>query len=200
MAGGSLSMRERPRSRSAGAASANRADGQRLEERLRFETLLTELSVQFLNLPADQVDAAIEDAQRRVCECLDIDLSATWQVSAERPHTLLLTHIYRPPGFPTLPEVMDARETFPWCLETMGAGRSIVLSRVTDAPAAAARDLEWWRHLGIKSIVTLPLSTGGSATIGALNFSATRTAREWPVELVTRLERVAQVFASALAR
>ena len=38
-----------------------------LEERLRFEELLIDISTQFINLPSDQIDNGIEDAQRRVC-------------------------------------------------------------------------------------------------------------------------------------
>jgi hypothetical protein len=34
-----------------------------LEERLRFETLLADLSSKFINLPAGEVDREIEDAQ-----------------------------------------------------------------------------------------------------------------------------------------
>ena len=37
-----------------------------LEERLKFETLLAEISAHFVNLPADQIDGEIEDAQRRI--------------------------------------------------------------------------------------------------------------------------------------
>jgi hypothetical protein len=47
-----------------------------LEERLRFESMLTDLSSGFVNLETAKVDNEIEDAQRRVFECLDIDLAA----------------------------------------------------------------------------------------------------------------------------
>ena len=72
-----------------------------LEERLKFETLLAEISARFVNLPADQIDGEIEDAQRRICEFLDLDRSSLWQVSEQEPGTLLLTHIHQPPGSPT---------------------------------------------------------------------------------------------------
>ena len=55
-----------------------------LEERLRFETLLAEISARFVNLPADRIDSEIEDAQRRICEFLDLDRSTLWQVPEER--------------------------------------------------------------------------------------------------------------------
>jgi formate hydrogenlyase transcriptional activator len=75
-----------------------------LEERLRFETLLAEISSRFVNVPASEVDREIEDAQRRICESLDIDILAVWQLSNEDPVALTATHYYsvqqgpQPPG------------------------------------------------------------------------------------------------------
>ena len=70
---------------------------ERLEAQLRFEMLLTEISTGFINIAPDQVDDAIQDAQRRVCESLDIDRSALWQFFEREPGALLLTHIHQPP-------------------------------------------------------------------------------------------------------
>jgi len=35
--------------------------------RLEFETMLTDISTRLVNLPADEMDGEIEDAQRRIC-------------------------------------------------------------------------------------------------------------------------------------
>ena len=43
----------------------NRLD---LEEQLRFEMVLAEISGRFVNLPVDRVDSEIMDAERRICE------------------------------------------------------------------------------------------------------------------------------------
>ena len=171
-----------------------------LEGRLRFETLLADLSARFVNLPSATVNTAIEDAQRRVCECLDLDISLLWQISPDHPGSMIVTHRHLPPGIPPLPEVFDCKESFPWALESFLRGETVILSRLTDAPAEAARDVELVRRYGVKSVVSIPLSTGGGPTFGALNFDVTREEREWPVELVNRLKLVAQVFANALAR
>ena len=171
-----------------------------LEERLRFEMLLADLSVRFVNLPADQVDTVIEDTQRQVCECLDLDLSLLWQMPPDRPDTMFLTHRHLPPGLPPLPTVSDRKESFPWAMERGFRGETIVLSRLTDAPAEAARDVERARSWGAKSVLTFPLSTGGGPTFGVLNFTATREEREWTVELVNRLKLVALAFANTLVR
>ena len=127
-----------------------------LEERLRFETLLADISARFVNLPADQIDTEIEDAQRRVCECLALDLAVLWQWSVETPRFLTLTHLYRPLGGPPPPERMYAHEYFPWCLQQLTAGKVIAVS-TEEAPAEAARDQEVWRHYGIKSALAFPL-------------------------------------------
>ena len=39
-----------------------------LEDRLQFERLLADLATQFVGLPADQLDGAIESAQGRIGE------------------------------------------------------------------------------------------------------------------------------------
>jgi PAS domain S-box-containing protein len=171
-----------------------------LQERLRFETLLADLSSKFVNLPPAELDREIEDAQRRVCECLDLDLSALWQWSVEDPNDLRMTHLYRPLGGPPVPETMDAQEFFPWCLQEVLAGRTIALSSLDEAPEAAAKDCEVWRHFGIKSVLTFPLAAGGGPVFGALGFNSQRDEHAWPDEIVQRLGLVAQIFANALER
>jgi formate hydrogenlyase transcriptional activator len=171
-----------------------------LEGRLRFETLLADLSARFVNIPVAKVNTEIEDAQRQVCECLDLDLSLLWQLSPDHPDTMFLTHSHLLPGFPPLPEAWDCKENFPWALERFLMGETIVLSRMTDAPAEAALDVEVVRQFGVKSLVAIPLSTGGGPTFGALNFDVVREEREWSAELVARLKLVAEVFANVLAR
>jgi hypothetical protein len=88
-----------------------------LESRLRFETLIADLSSKFINLPAGEVDREIEEAQRRVCECLGLDLSALWQWTSGSSRYFTMTHLYRPLGGPPPPERVDAEEMFPWCLQ-----------------------------------------------------------------------------------
>jgi hypothetical protein len=46
-----------------------------LEERLRFEMLLTELSAHFVSVTADSIDSEIVDAQRANRSRIDLDRS-----------------------------------------------------------------------------------------------------------------------------
>jgi formate hydrogenlyase transcriptional activator len=171
-----------------------------LEERLRFETLLADISARFVNLPADQIDGEIEEAQRNVCHCLGMDLSSLWQLSAENPPLLTLSHLYRPLGGPPIPEPMDAQEYFPWTLEQLLTGKVVAVPSIEDVPPEAARDQEVWRHFGIKTSLGFPLSVGGGPLIGVLSFNTMREERTWPEPLVKRLQLVAQIFTNALVR
>jgi formate hydrogenlyase transcriptional activator len=165
----------------------------------QFERLVTDISAQFVNLPSGQIDAQIEDAQQRICECLEVDLSALWQWSDESPRYMTVTHFHAPPEGPEHPVGIDAQEAFPWVLERVLAGETIVLD-TERMPTGAARDEEMRRYFGVKSSVVIPLSTGGEPIIGVLTFDTLHKERSWSKEIMQRLDLVAQIFANALAR
>jgi PAS domain S-box-containing protein len=175
-----------------------RADAE-LADRLRFETLLAELSARFVHVPAGQIDGEIKDAQRRVCESLALDACSLWQVRPETPSFIPLTHIYRPSGEVPIPEGINAGQYLPWSTQQILAGKVIGASSLEELPTEAARDRQTLGFFGIKSVLALGLSVGGGPIVGGLAFS-TRTARTWPEELVRRLRVVAELFCSALER
>ena len=162
--------------------------------------LISDISSRFINLPSAEVDREIEAVQRRVCEVLDVDLSALWeQTVAEGP--LTLTHFYGSQE-DLLPPMrgMSAQEYFPWLQQEMLTGRVVAASSLEELPEAAALDRQNLRLFGVKSNLTVPLLVGGTANVGALGFNTTRMERDWPDVVVKRLQLIAQVFANALAR
>jgi formate hydrogenlyase transcriptional activator len=171
-----------------------------LEDRLRFETLLAEISAHFVNLPADRIDSAIEDAQRRICDLLDLDRSTLFQASEREPGVLLLTHIHQPPGSPPPPKHLDAGNLYPWATQKLLGGETVTISKMTDLPPEAGRDRESFRGFGTKSGVYVPLSVGEGPVFGLLGFGVTHEERGWPETAVKGFQLIAQVFANALAR
>ena len=171
-----------------------------MDERLRFETLVADLSLRFVNVPADRVDQEIEGAQRAICECLGLEHSSLWQTSTRNPDELVLTHLYRDSQLPPPPERMSAKEFFPWAQAKLMAGEMISVPNTAEGPPEASKDRETWRHFGVKSTLGFPLSVGGGTVFGVVSFDATRQVRTCPVPLLKRLQLVAQVFANALER
>ena len=65
-----------------------------LRDAVEFEALIADLSSRFVNLAPDELDREIEDALRRVCEPLGIDLAVLWQWSGADPAVIVPTHAY----------------------------------------------------------------------------------------------------------
>src|SRR5262249_42583055 len=70
-----------------------------VQEHLRFETLLAELSATFVNLPTTQVDSQIEVALQRLVEFLGIDRGDLAELLIDQKQ-LVITHSYHVPGAP----------------------------------------------------------------------------------------------------
>jgi len=91
-----------------------------LQERLRFETLLAELSATFVNLPATQVDSQIESALQRLVEFLELDRGGLAEVLADQKQ-LAITHSYHVPGAPPDTHTI-LNEQLPWYTRTIYQG------------------------------------------------------------------------------
>jgi transcriptional regulator with GAF, ATPase, and Fis domain len=69
-----------------------------VEERIEFEQLIADLTKQFINLPPDELDRAIRDGLRRICESLVVDrCSFSASESNGSPDRVLS---WERPGFP----------------------------------------------------------------------------------------------------
>ncbi len=167
--------------------------------RLEFEALLSDLSSRFIDLSPDEVDREIEDAMRRVCESLGVDFCVLWQWSNLMPGVITPTHIHYAHGELRSAEPPTQMQ-FPWVESEVRACRAVVLPTLDAFPDEAGLDRESAMRFGILSSLTLPLSVGGEAPVGALAFNTQRAHRDWPEALVRRLQLIAQVFTNALAR
>jgi len=164
-------------------------------ERLRFEALLSDLAAGFINLEPERVDQAIEDCLRRIVEALDLDRSTLAQRSGD---DLVITHSWAVPGQDRSPRLWG-RTDLPWMFGRITAGASVVFSRPADLPAEAVIDKAMFQRLGPRSNATMPLIVGGKI-IGALGFGTLRRERTWTPAVLARLQLVAQMVGTVLAR
>jgi signal transduction histidine kinase len=169
-----------------------------VQERLRFETLLAELSATFVNLPASQVDSQIESALQRLVEFLELDRGGLAEVLVDQKQ-LVITHSYHMSGIPPQARtILD--EQLPWYARKMRHGEVLRLSRLPDdLPPDATQEREYCLQVGMKSHVMIPLKVMGSV-VGGIGFASFRSYRDWPDDLVQRLRLVGEIFTNALAR
>jgi transcriptional regulator with GAF, ATPase, and Fis domain len=169
-----------------------------LEQRLRFETLLSDLSARYINLPAEQVDQEIEGTLQRVVEFLRLDRSKVFQLSDDGT-ALVVTHYWMPMGLAPCTHQLTASE-LPWMFHKLLRGEAVCFATIDELPEEAADLKAILRKVGPRSNVTFPLSAGGGPVFGAVAFGTVGRERTWPTNLVQRLRLVAQVLANALLR
>jgi signal transduction histidine kinase len=181
---------------------ASRAQRRRAEsilaERLRFETLLSDLVATFITpmRPSD-TDKTLGHMLERVAEALAVDRAVLAELDPSGS-SLRVTHSWVRAGVAPLWDTMP-RERFPWLAAQLAAGDAIRVHRVADMPDLAATDRANLTALGLRSLVAVPVILEGQVT-GALGLSTLRTERTWPSELLPRLQMVADVFTGVLAR
>ncbi len=167
-----------------------------LEEPIRFESLLADLSARFVGIPAESLDEEIVEALRRICETLGFEQGSLGQPNQQgKPR---FTHFWSLPGSAFQVDISPS-EVFPWGVQQILSGRTVQFTSVDELPAEAAVDKENICRVGLKSNLSLPLLVGGRP-MGVLSFGTFKTERGWPEDLVNRLKLLAEVFANALAR
>jgi signal transduction histidine kinase len=166
-----------------------------LEERLRFEALLSELSAGLIHVPAGEIAAALMGGLQQVATFLGVDRASLEEYAGGEP-TVRLT--WALPGLEEPPSIIHT-DDFPWSVQTLRRGKAVRFSRIDELPAEAVIDRASYARAGTRSMVSLPLRAGGPM-LGVLSFGSVRREYAWPDELVERLNLLSQAFASALER
>ena len=165
------------------------------EERLDFERRLADVSLQFVNVPGDQVSEAIRLALEQIGESLDLDRCTFYRV---QPDGMLVDPLsWHRAGVPMLPPPSAPAEQFPWALSQLRSGRLFCFRSVDEVPEHV--DREGFLERGIKSALVVPLSVAGQV-VGAIGFNVVGEERDWPDETVHRLRTISAAFAGVLAR
>jgi transcriptional regulator with GAF, ATPase, and Fis domain len=166
-----------------------------LEDRLRFEMLLTELSARFVGVTSQSIDREIVNAQQQIVEALGLERSTL--VQTEGGKHFVVTHSWQLPGLDPFPTT--AIKDLPWISSVLTRGETVCFARIDDLPEEAAREKELARRFGPRSNATFPLMVGGKM-IGAMAFGTVHREREWPDAIVNRLRLFVEMIGSAIAR
>jgi PAS domain S-box-containing protein len=168
-----------------------------LARRLEFETLLAELSGQFVSVEANEVDREIDQGIKRLVEFLGLDRGRLWQLSGPQEE-FIPTHSWAALGIPPT-SITPTREYFPWIRSQLLNDRSVVFSRPDELPEEAQLDRQSLLTEGIKSALCIPLAVGGKF-IGALTLSSFSSYIDWDPGLAQELRPIGEIFANALIR
>jgi signal transduction histidine kinase len=166
-----------------------------LAERLRFESLVSELSARLIPVSLGDVDTEIERGLQRVVEFLRMDRASLIEYV---PAGTVVRIAWAVQGVDRMAPILEAGQ-FPWAAGRVQRGEVVRFSRIDELPQEAATDRKSFQALGIRSSLAIPLSVRG-AMLGVLVFDSLRAERTWAAEVVQRLQLLGEVFAGALER
>jgi signal transduction histidine kinase len=177
---------------------AQRRRAQRsLAERLRFETLLSNLSASLAACPVLEMDREIETGLRRVVEDLGTDRASLWSLD-DRAGLARVTHSWTRPGVPPIAALIR-EDQFPWVFDRIRRGQVLRLPGPEGARDEARTDRQSLAEISTRSSAIAPLVESG-AVVGGLSVGTVRDDHEWPDAVLPRLRLLADIFANALAR
>lgn len=166
------------------------------EDRLAFETMVSNLSAVFVNLPAALVDSNVEKGLGMLIDFLGLERASILKFSEDMKR-LEWTHSA---GVEIRKEwrAFVISEEHLWLTSMLRNRKTVSLPSINALPKEAAKEKAFWQKAGIKSNLTIPLIIG-DAVLGAISFSSFNE-NFWPGELIQRLKLVGEVFANALIR
>ena len=182
--------------RSGRVPTTSRASEAELEELLAFERLLFDLFARFANVASEQILPEIENALRELLKFLDFDRGTLTEHSDDGKQVFLCAVAVEGVE-PHLVGQIPAHQS--WLTKELRSGRTVIIRSYEDFPPEAAAAEEYYRRIGMRYIISIPLTVGGrlAASIGFGSFRATR---DWPDEFIARVKVVGEVLAQALIR
>ncbi len=166
-------------------------------ESMEFETLISDLSAQFINLAGEDMEDKIGEGLRRIVEVLGADRSTLFEFSEDKAK-LLVAHSYSKPGTEELPPV-DVGELLPWYAQKLRCGEVVRWHSADELPDEAVLEKFYIEQSGFKSHLAVPLTVAGTFS-WAIGLGSFTREEPWPRELVPKLRLLGEVFANALAR
>ncbi len=175
-------------------------DSSSLQHRLDVVEVLVSISSHFLAVPASQIEneipAVLEQVGRMVgAERVFCDLfkEGTWTV--ERIWR------WRAPGSPPIKDnLIGLRlDNCAWAVGEYKKLGYIKVNSVAELPPEAKEERTLWERVGVKSIVTYPLSTAGNH-LGMLGFASESEEKVWPENDLHLLSILRSILINAIVR
>ncbi|MBV9492479.1 MAG: PAS domain S-box protein [Verrucomicrobia bacterium] len=167
-----------------------------LDERLRFERLVSELSARLINLSPEEVDHEVVQALEKLRVTVSVDRCCLFEYCFQTDR-LKITHQAELTGTPALHPESDG-SAFRWCLGQAREGRPVILEDITrDLPAEATPDRAYAQRVGLRSALTIPLRSNGTV-LGGIAFHAFKKTRLWPEDLQARLHLTGEILTASL--
>ena len=173
---------------------------QSLEQGLRFEKLVAEISARFINLVGEEIDAELDRVLDEIAVFLDADRCFVFSLNEDGTEHRI-THVWTAPAIDPDPEVEGAivQKAFPWLGRKMLRHEDIVIHTLDDLPEEAGLERKYAESREIYSFLMCPMFSR-ELVIGNIGIDIVGRTREWTAEDSRRLRILGEILANAIVR
>jgi PAS domain S-box-containing protein len=171
-------------------------DKKQLEEKIQYETLLADLSRDFISINLSEIPDKITYWLHKAAEILGTDRALVFKLDENGKYYISSTWKSEE-GKDIVP--YDPEKLFPWMKSQLQRNKTIIIPDLSAFPNEAKIDRENMSIIGAVSVLVLPLWIKNKP-LGALAFSSINAKLNLTPELVQRFQIISQTFASALLR
>jgi len=167
-----------------------------LNRRMEFEHLITNLSIDFINLPLDDIDNHIDHLLAEIGQLVDVDRSYVFLFD-EDSQTLSNTHEWCRVGIdPQIENLQNLSvDSLTWWVSRIKNFETIIIPKVKDLPDEARAIKELLQEQDILSVICVPLIYAGSI-LGFVGFDSIRVLKTWAEDDVMILQIIGNLIGS----
>ena len=174
------------------------------EYKLRYYTgllhLVLEISTSFMNLPPGEIDTGIKNALKMIGEFVGVDRSYLFQFQ-ESGLIMDNTHEWCSHGTSAQIQRLQGITTddMPWFFSQIQKLDFLHIPEVDKLPLEASAEKNEFRMEDIKSLITVPITHGGSF-LGFLGLDSVQDQKEWTGDEISLLKVVGEILANVLVQ
>lgn len=170
------------------------------KRREQLQTIILDISSRLINATASEIDDRIEETLRRIGQFEGADRSYVFEIYADGTQ-MDNTHEWCAPDVePHKPELQNlSTAEYSWFMPKVKDFETVTVSDITELPDEASHLRHVLESGNIQSIVTIPLSRGGTL-LGFIGFDWIDKQEPWSEETIDLLEVSGNIIANALTR
>jgi len=170
-----------------------------LLERIRFETLFSDISARLINVDPAEVDHEINQALAMIGKLFGSDRCGLIEHNPEH-RSVMVTHAWYDEGREPVSSETDLATLFPWAYERLFFhGECVKFASLAELPREADKDRETFTAMGVHSSLSIPLPSGKNIR-HVIVFNNMSFEQSWPEDYSPRLRLIGEAFINALAR
>lgn len=168
----------------------------KLARRDQFQALVANLSARLVKVRDDRADGEVCECMAAVCRYVGAERSFMFWLNGETEKAEI-TCFHSEGGNPFGDDVSLGR--FPGSVKRLREGENVVINDVSALPEEFRKDRESVEQAGIKSLLVVPLTSGGEV-VGGMTMGRVCEQRDWGEQDIKEVRVIAELFTSFVLR